>query len=62
MSFFNNVFLLIFQFFLDANVPSYMNSVVTDSQYATIDQLHEVVPVSVNIPKILPITTMVMKS
>ena len=33
-----------------------MDSVVTDPQYAIIDQLHEVVPVSVKIPKILPIT------
>ena len=42
--------------FVDAIVTDVMNSAVTDSQYATIDQLHEVVPVSVKIPKILPIT------
>ena len=33
-----------------------MDSVVTDPQYATIDQLLEVVPVNVKIPKILLIT------
>ena len=33
-----------------------MDSAATDPQYTTIDQLHEVVPVSVKIPKILPIT------
>ena len=43
-------------FFLDSNVQSIMDSVVTDPQYATIDPLQEVVPVSVKIPKILPIT------
>ena len=45
-----------FKFFSDANVASFMDSVVTDPQYATIDQLHEVVPVSVKILKILPMT------
>ena len=45
-----------FNVFLDANVSSFVDSVVTDPQYATIDSLHEVVPVCVKIPKILPIT------
>ncbi len=53
-------FIHISKFFLDANVPSFMDSAaVTDPQYATIDQLHEVVPVSEvskRIPKILPVT------
>ena len=40
---------------IDAIVTDVMDSAVTDSQYATIDQLHEVVPVSVKIPKTLPI-------
>ena len=44
------------KFFLDANITSFIDSAVTDPQYATIDQLHEVVPVSVKIPKVLPIT------
>ena len=42
--------------FVDAIVTDVINSAVTDPQCATIDQLHEVVPVSVKIPKILPIT------
>ena len=49
-------FIIIHLSFVDAIVTDVMDSVVTDQQYATIDQLHEVVPVSVKIPKILPIT------
>ncbi len=42
--------------FVDAIVTDIrIDSVVTDPQYATIDQLHKVVPVSVKIPKILPV-------
>ena len=41
--------------FVDTIVTDVMNSSVTDPQYDIIDQLHEMVPVSLKIPKILPI-------
>ena len=46
-------FIIIHLSFVDTIVTDVTNSSVTDPQY---DQLHEVVPVSVKIPKILPIT------